>query len=66
MRADRIPALLVTRRTTLAAGAAGLLLSITGSLAQSPPAMLRLGWIGLLPRSSPIYTAFLKRMGELG
>jgi len=28
--------------------------------------MLRLGWIGLLPRSSPIYTAFLKRMGELG
>ena len=66
MSAHRIPALLVTRRTTLAAGAAGLLLSMTGSLAQSPPAMLRIGWIGLQPRSSPIYAAFLKRMGELG
>jgi len=28
--------------------------------------MLRVGWIGLQPRTSPIYAAFLKRMGELG
>jgi putative ABC transport system substrate-binding protein len=66
MSADRILALLVSRRTALAAGAAALLQLISKSLAQSPPRILRVGWVGLQPRTSPIYAAFLKRMGELG
>jgi putative tryptophan/tyrosine transport system substrate-binding protein len=34
--------------------------------AQQQPKMLRLGFVGVQPRESPLYTAFLKRMAELG
>jgi putative tryptophan/tyrosine transport system substrate-binding protein len=34
--------------------------------AQQQPKMLRLGFVGIQPRASPLYTAFLKRMAELG
>jgi putative tryptophan/tyrosine transport system substrate-binding protein len=34
--------------------------------AQLQPKMLRVGFVGMLPRESPLYTNFLKRMAELG
>src|SRR2546429_8166151 len=34
--------------------------------AQLQPKMLRVGFVGMQPRESPLYTAFLKRMAELG
>ncbi|SDR59302.1 putative ABC transport system substrate-binding protein [Rhizobiales bacterium GAS113] len=65
MRRRRVFALSMNRRAALA-GSAALLLSAARSLAQSPPRMLRVGYVGLQPRTSPIFAAFLKRMGELG
>ena len=34
--------------------------------AQVQPKMLRVGFVGMLPREAPHYTNFLKRMAELG
>jgi putative tryptophan/tyrosine transport system substrate-binding protein len=34
--------------------------------AQQQPKMLRVGFVGMQPRESPLYGAFLKRMAELG
>jgi putative tryptophan/tyrosine transport system substrate-binding protein len=34
--------------------------------AQQQPKMLRVGFVGMQPRESPLYTNFLKRMAELG
>jgi putative tryptophan/tyrosine transport system substrate-binding protein len=34
--------------------------------AQQHPKMLRVGYVGIQPRDAPLYTAFLKRMAELG
>jgi ABC-type uncharacterized transport system substrate-binding protein len=34
--------------------------------AQQQPKMLRVGFVGIEPRESPLYTNFLKRMAELG
>ena len=34
--------------------------------AQTPPKMLRVGWVTVLPRTTPHYVAFEKRMAELG
>src|SRR6266487_4213944 len=34
--------------------------------AQPQPKMLRVGFVGMQPRESPLYSAFLKRMAELG
>src|SRR5215471_19384154 len=34
--------------------------------AQSQPKMLRVGFVGVQPRESPLYAAFLERMAELG
>jgi putative ABC transport system substrate-binding protein len=34
--------------------------------AQQQPKMLRVGFVGMQPRESPLYAAFLKRMAELG
>ena len=34
--------------------------------AQPQPKMLRVGFVGMQPRESPLYTGFLKRMAELG
>ena len=34
--------------------------------AQSQPKMLRVGFVGVQPRESPLYAAFLERMTELG
>src|SRR5215831_17731804 len=34
--------------------------------AQSQPKMLRVGFVGVQPRESPLYVAFLERMAELG
>jgi hypothetical protein len=34
--------------------------------AQQQPKMLRVGFVGMQPRDSPLYSAFLKRMAELG
>src|SRR3989441_12830904 len=34
--------------------------------AQLQPKMLRIGFVGMQPRQSPLYAAFLKRMAELG
>jgi putative ABC transport system substrate-binding protein len=36
------------------------------ALAQSQPKMLRVGFVGIQPRESPLYAAFLMRMTELG
>jgi putative ABC transport system substrate-binding protein len=33
---------------------------------QAQPKMLRVGFVGVQPRESPLYVAFLKRMAELG
>jgi putative ABC transport system substrate-binding protein len=33
--------------------------------AQLQPKMLRVGFVGMQPRESPIYAVFLKRMAEL-
>ncbi|SED13604.1 putative ABC transport system substrate-binding protein [Rhizobiales bacterium GAS191] len=66
MSASSIFALAMPRRAALAAGVAALLLSAARPRAQSPPKMLRVGYVGLQPRASPIFAAFLKRMGELG
>src|SRR5882757_5071459 len=33
---------------------------------QAPPKTLRVGFVGIQPRASPLYGAFLKRMTELG
>ena len=55
----------MTRRKVLTAGA-GVLIASTRALAQSAKKPLRVGYATLLPRSSPQYGAFLKRMSELG
>jgi hypothetical protein len=34
--------------------------------AQQPPKMLRVGFVGMQPRESPLYANFLKRIAELG
>src|SRR6476660_1213382 len=34
--------------------------------AQLQPKMLRVGFVGMQPRESPLYTNFLRRMAELG
>src|SRR6184192_2523655 len=34
--------------------------------AQQQPKMLRIGFVGMQPRESPLYANFLKRMAELG
>jgi ABC-type uncharacterized transport system substrate-binding protein len=34
--------------------------------AQAQPKMLRVGFVGIQPRESPLYGAFLKRMAEMG
>jgi hypothetical protein len=34
--------------------------------AQQPPAILRVGLVGVQPRTTAIYVAFLQRMAELG
>src|SRR5262249_3106823 len=34
--------------------------------AELQPKMLRVGFVGMLPREAPLYTNFLKRMAELG
>ena len=34
--------------------------------AQQQPKMLRVGFVGMLPRESPLYANFLRRMAELG
>src|SRR5260221_12264846 len=34
--------------------------------AQQRPKMLRVGFVGMQPRESPLYANFLKRMAELG
>ena len=34
--------------------------------AQLQPKMLRVGFVGMLPRESPLYANFLRRMAELG
>jgi len=34
--------------------------------AQQHPKMLRVGFVGMQPRESPLYANFLKRMAELG
>src|SRR5215510_8192064 len=34
--------------------------------AQLQPKIMRVGFVGMLPRESPLYTNFLKRMAELG
>jgi putative ABC transport system substrate-binding protein len=36
------------------------------ALRAQQPAMLRVGFVGVQPRESPLYTTFLKRMAELG
>jgi putative tryptophan/tyrosine transport system substrate-binding protein len=48
---------------TLLGGAAMWPLAVR---AQLQPKMLRVGFVGMQPRESPIYAAFLKRMAELG
>ncbi len=53
----------MTRRAALAGATA--LISVAGARAQSPPKMLRVGYVTLQPRSAP-HDAFVKRMGELG
>jgi putative tryptophan/tyrosine transport system substrate-binding protein len=48
---------------TLLGGAAAWPLT---ARAQQQPKMLRVGFVGIQPREAPLYTAFLKRMAELG
>jgi ABC-type uncharacterized transport system substrate-binding protein len=54
---------LMTRRADL--GGATVLIAMASAVAQSPPKMLRVGYVTLLPRSAT-HDAFVKRMGELG
>jgi putative ABC transport system substrate-binding protein len=53
------------RRDLLAALAAAPLVPAR-ALAQAPPGMLRVGWATIFPRTAPQYTAFEKKMAELG
>jgi ABC-type uncharacterized transport system substrate-binding protein len=54
----------MTRRAALG-GATAVLVSSARAIAQSPPKMLRVGYVTLLPRGES-HAAFVKRMGELG
>jgi len=52
--------------TLLSATATSPLLLPRAVRAQLQPKMLRVGFVGMQPREFPLYTAFLKRMAELG
>jgi putative ABC transport system substrate-binding protein len=52
--------------TLLSATATSPLLLPRAVRAQLQPKMLRVGFVGMQPREFPLYTTFLKRMGELG
>jgi ABC-type uncharacterized transport system substrate-binding protein len=58
-----VQAVSMSRRAVLV-GATAMISSVT-VVAQSPPKILRVGYVTLLPRSAP-HDAFVKRMGELG
>ena len=53
----------MTRRAAFAGAAA--LISLVSAAAQSPPKLLRVGYVTLLPRGEQ-HQAFVKRMAELG
>lgn len=55
----------MNRRTFIAAFGGAVAWPLTGR-AQHPPAILRVGAVGVQTRTAPIYAAFLQRMGELG
>jgi ABC-type uncharacterized transport system substrate-binding protein len=55
---------LASRRAILSLSA--LFALSAASLAQQPPKVLRVGFVGIQPREAPIYGAFTKRMSELG
>ncbi|HUI17462.1 MAG TPA: ABC transporter substrate-binding protein [Alphaproteobacteria bacterium] len=54
------------RRRDLIAALAAASLATTRAFAQAPPKMLYVGLVGALPRTTPLYVAFEKRMAELG
>jgi putative tryptophan/tyrosine transport system substrate-binding protein len=56
----------VSRRTILAAATGAFLAGATRGVAQTPPKMLRVGYVGIQPHDAPIYRAFQQRMAELG
>jgi putative ABC transport system substrate-binding protein len=53
-------------RRKLLSGAAAVASLAWGRTAGAQPKLLRVGYVGLQPRDSPRYAAFLKRMAELG
>ena len=51
---------------TLLGGAVATSWPSLSSRAQPQPKMVRVGFVGMQPRESPFYGAFLERMAELG
>src|SRR5262249_4482202 len=47
-------------------GMGALLAFAISSKAQRPSHMLRVGYVGIQPREAPMYTAFIRKMAELG
>jgi putative ABC transport system substrate-binding protein len=57
---------MLSRRAVLFAGGGAVLMRSGAVRAQPPPKMLRVGYVGMQPRDTPLYRSFLGRMGELG
>jgi putative tryptophan/tyrosine transport system substrate-binding protein len=57
---------MLSRRAVIFAGGSAVLMRSRAALAQQPPKMLHVGFVGIQARGAGLYQSFLGRMAELG